>query len=338
MSWRTLPPSSRSASVSPERLALFQTLVNPAFPDRRVRFVERFPGRGENEVYRVFLSDGPPSSVVVKVFRRAAGAELARLCCLREVAAREALRKIHLPVPALHGFYAYEGTNEAFDYLILEYVDADPVGPNFSFLSSDRLWRVGFQLGEWLRQMHAIRFDRVGEAVGSELLAASEWGWAPSLAGLYAGAVERHLGKLPDELRLQVESVFVRRMPLVERCEASAGVLIHGGLDPGNLLVVTHDRERPLRALIDFDEALLLCPEAELGILHHRWAVGASAERHGAYRSLREGLLEAYQPQRLGEDWEERACAFALLEALRGWETLSNREYLLRIAGGGSGG
>ena len=85
--------------------------------------------------------------------------------------------------------------------------------------------------------------------------------------------------------------------------------------------------------MVDFDRALALLPEADLGIMKNRWIAGASEDRVKAFNNFQESFLEGYRPDvNLLPGWQERAELFFALESLERIYSKDARDYLSNYA------
>lgn len=167
------------------------------------------------------------------------------------------------PVPAI---IAHDFTHEQIDrdYLIMERAPGDPISDHAG-LTRSKLDRLLGQVGEALRQVHAIHGDAYGY-VGPHVPMVPQGNWTEAFVIMWHRLIDDTLrceGYTEDEAT-HMRRLLDGHMDAFDRAEPAS--LLHMDVWAQNILA---DEEGHLTALLDWDRGLWGDPEIEFAVLDY---------------------------------------------------------------------
>lgn len=185
---------------------------------------------------------------------------------LAESAVMKIVSKAGIPVPEI---YCTDITKEKYPlrFQIMEFVNEKCLNFHYKNNSLD-IGSISRQTGKYLSMLHTLKFDGFG-FFNTELIVEKKEmkGLDASYSDYFNKKLDEHLRYLQDNYLFEkktikeIEGIFLKFAPLLEIPE---GRLLHRDLAYWNIL----GTENNIRAIIDWDDAVIGDPSDDLGVLN----------------------------------------------------------------------
>ncbi|MEZ4672275.1 MAG: aminoglycoside phosphotransferase family protein [Anaerolineae bacterium] len=276
---------------------LIENIVFNGF-QAKVSGIRKFASGFVNRNYEVELEDSTFQRFVVRIYQ-VVGRRSRSYTEKRILQYLDCARLLPAPL-AVDPPFSLENDGSK-EYLVLTRLPGTNLGELLPTLNHDEQFQVGFQVGTFLRRLHSIVYDYFGELSEHSLLRfASERDWVYSRAENLLDQCEKHGIMSVKEMRW-LQSQFRQAESFLDQKQ---GVLTHGDLNSGNIIVDRVDEQYRVTGFVDFENSTVGSAEMDFIPLQLQ---------HQESPRLYEGVRSGYQLSLDDEYFKQRLELFELL-------------------------